>query len=122
MHIEVTDGTQNRAILMPGRHSPPPAGTPPAPETLQRPKRKTAKQKKEALQYLPEVGHGSRTPSTAPPEPTLPPPASPAETPNDNPSQPPDLAPSDAVPTVAAGPNTPSRGGLISVGGVQFHH
>src|SRR5436190_8011184 len=56
---------------MPVRHSPPPVGAAPAQETLQRPKRITAKQDKEQrLQDLAEAGPGSLTPSTARRDPT----------------------------------------------------
>jgi hypothetical protein len=124
-NIEVTDGTQNRVILMPGRHSPPPAGTVPPSETLQRPKRKTAKQKTEALQHLPEVGQGSLTPSKARRKSTQPAaqsPSPPADHPVDNPSQLSDSQSPAPNRNAGVGVNSSPQGGVITVDGVDFHH
>jgi hypothetical protein len=110
---------------MPGRHSPPPAGDVPPPETLQRPKRKTAKQKTDELQHLPEAGQGSLTPSKARRKPILPPSQTsspPAAQPVDNPSQLLDSQSTASNRAAGAGASSSPRGGVITVDGVDFHH
>src|SRR5437773_9120475 len=119
---------------MPGRHSPPPAGsTQTPPETLKGPKRKRVKEKRvEELQYLSDMGLGSLALSTDRPLPDKPledtpfPVTPPPDIPSENSPVPPPAL-SDNATNTGHNDSDPTaqkaiRSGIITVDGIDFHH
>jgi hypothetical protein len=133
--IEVTDDTQNRANLMPARHSSPPVAqaqpVTEAEEKLKRPKRTGSAKRKNGLEHLLVEEIAPLTHPLAPPQSSVsnePPDAvasaiSPTNIPGDNlptasPPIPDGVAPAEDNNTDKA----TAKSGVIVVDGIEFHH